>query len=182
MHRPGPPPGSGREPIMTQGTDRQFYRAAKDGSYSPRWQSSSPTAKGGGGAAGLEIAGALPARMDERGLPDGPWSVCVRRACLAWVHGLSMSIRLCVGGYGTGPRSRCVPCQWPQMSCVGACLVNKYTCVRAGVQVHEVGRRVRVPRGPRLGCGHRAQSLVRALRDGLWDLGLAGWTGRALCG
>jgi hypothetical protein len=46
LHRPGPPPGSGREPVITQGTDKLMYRASKDdGRYSPRWASSSP-AKG----------------------------------------------------------------------------------------------------------------------------------------
>ena len=39
--------GSGREPVITEGTDRSMYRAHKDDSkYSPRWASSSPV-KGG---------------------------------------------------------------------------------------------------------------------------------------
>jgi peptidoglycan hydrolase CwlO-like protein len=43
LHRPGPPPGSGREPVITQGTDKMMYRANKDDvQYSPRWASSSP--------------------------------------------------------------------------------------------------------------------------------------------
>mmetsp|Transcript_18168 Transcript_18168/g.41222 ORF Transcript_18168/g.41222 Transcript_18168/m.41222 type:complete len:354 (-) Transcript_18168:1519-2580(-) len=39
LHRPGPPPGSGREPVITQGTDGMMYRAAKE-DYSPVWASS----------------------------------------------------------------------------------------------------------------------------------------------
>jgi len=55
LHRPGPPPGSGREPVVTQGTDKNMYRASKDpserdGRYSPRWTSSSPVKGGGGGS------------------------------------------------------------------------------------------------------------------------------------
>lgn len=49
LHRPGPPPGSGREPVIIEGQDKAFYRAGKDvpdaGRYSPRWESSkTPTA------------------------------------------------------------------------------------------------------------------------------------------
>ncbi|EKX42422.1 hypothetical protein GUITHDRAFT_141351 [Guillardia theta CCMP2712] len=40
LHRPGPPPGSGREPVITQGTDGMMYRAAKEAEYSPQWTSS----------------------------------------------------------------------------------------------------------------------------------------------
>jgi hypothetical protein len=44
LHRPGPPPGSGREPIIIEGVDKNMYRANKDiadaGRYSPRWESS----------------------------------------------------------------------------------------------------------------------------------------------
>jgi hypothetical protein len=41
--RPGPPPGSGREPVIMQGQDRQMYRASKDeASYSPRFDAHAP--------------------------------------------------------------------------------------------------------------------------------------------
>lgn len=46
VHRPGPPPGTGREPVMVQGKDRNMYRGAKDpdgGEYTPIWQSSQIT-------------------------------------------------------------------------------------------------------------------------------------------
>jgi hypothetical protein len=46
VHRPGPPPGTGREPVIVQGKDRNMYRAAKDpdgGEYTPIWQSSQIT-------------------------------------------------------------------------------------------------------------------------------------------
>ncbi len=46
VHRPGPPAGTGREPVMVQGKDRNMYRASKDpdgGEYTPIWQSSQIT-------------------------------------------------------------------------------------------------------------------------------------------
>ena len=46
VHRPGPPAGTGREPVMVQGKDRHMYRASKDpdgGEYTPIWQSSQIT-------------------------------------------------------------------------------------------------------------------------------------------
>ena len=46
VHRPGPPAGTGREPVMVQGKDRNMYRAAKEpdgGEYTPIWQSSQIT-------------------------------------------------------------------------------------------------------------------------------------------
>mmetsp|Transcript_28555 Transcript_28555/g.58363 ORF Transcript_28555/g.58363 Transcript_28555/m.58363 type:complete len:377 (+) Transcript_28555:52-1182(+) len=52
LHRPGPPPGSGREPVILQGTDKNMYRANKDvpdagRCYSPRWASSNTPDKQG---------------------------------------------------------------------------------------------------------------------------------------
>ena len=76
LHRPGPPPASGREPTMTQGKDKQFYRASKDDAvYSPRWQSSSQNKASAAAAPHAVSAGRTsdlsPTRLDERGMAEG---------------------------------------------------------------------------------------------------------------
>jgi hypothetical protein len=93
VHRPGPPAGTGREPVMVQGKDRQMYRAAKDpdgGEYAPIWQSSQITvtparpatagpALGRASADGLDRRADAPAKSPEKSRPARPASAKVRK-------------------------------------------------------------------------------------------------------
>mmetsp|Transcript_33619 Transcript_33619/g.82678 ORF Transcript_33619/g.82678 Transcript_33619/m.82678 type:complete len:374 (+) Transcript_33619:56-1177(+) len=67
LHKPGPPPGIGREPVLVHGQDHNFYRASKEpsaagggteGQYSPRWASStSPDIYRGGAGSSIRSPG-----------------------------------------------------------------------------------------------------------------------------
>jgi hypothetical protein len=72
VHRPGPPAGTGREPVMVQGKDRHMYRAAKDpdGEYTPIWQSSQITVTPARPAT-ADPAAALDRRTDRRASTEG---------------------------------------------------------------------------------------------------------------